>query len=361
MSMHAGTRPPIGQSAYRGRGRRGSRSFRGGGRGHSGPRTDDSGATSHGRGRGYAPNSAPGSHHPAPIRPPPRMAWCELCRVDCTTPEILEQHKNGKRHKKNLNVYEELQRLNSLIVRQQNDLVANSEIKPEASDEKKPQQENLSSDENAVKTDDQKVVSGEGESAQEPRMERFGGRGQKRKMRGGRGSNKWVRNSDGSGRPAEPPKPKEIVPLICELCNVKCESPIVFDSHLAGKKHLMYLSRFQEQQLMLGQVALQALLPALQALYPNLEALIQPNPDASTSLAPQFNQEGYVPLQEGPSMIPHDQALAPPSDLKSQERDSEEGGPQNEHELAAKVNVESEDGNEREEVDPPVDNSASEA
>ena len=30
----------------------------------------------------------------APFWPPPRMAWCELCRVDCNTLEIQESHKN---------------------------------------------------------------------------------------------------------------------------------------------------------------------------------------------------------------------------------------------------------------------------
>ena len=46
-----------------------------------------------------------------------------------------------------------------------------------------------------------------------------------------------MRNYKGSRRPVEPPKKKQVVPLICELCNVKCDSQIVFNSHLLRKKH----------------------------------------------------------------------------------------------------------------------------
>ncbi|RVX15354.1 hypothetical protein CK203_009119 [Vitis vinifera] len=54
--------------------------------------------------------AAPGDS--APNWQPSQVAWCELCRVDCTSLEILEQHKNGKRHKKNLQRIEELKSAN---------------------------------------------------------------------------------------------------------------------------------------------------------------------------------------------------------------------------------------------------------
>ncbi|XP_059633915.1 uncharacterized protein LOC132276494 isoform X2 [Cornus florida] len=352
----------IRQSQYRGAGRRGGRPFRGGGRGHfargrgrhflsnsaSMPAVDTAtfvhGEASHIQGEPpqtlmappYAsgpvqtPLNAPAQVRPTPIRQPPRMAWCELCRVDCNTYEILEQHKNGKRHKKNLKVYEELQNLQKILVGQ-NEQMPVSEVKPEVSVQPEnvggsgnKSQENLSSEaatENKVETDEQKV-SGEQEPTEEPagkqRTDRFEARrrGLKRKMRGGQGG-KWMRTYEGSRRQVEPPpKPKEVIPLICELCNVKCESQVVFETHLAGKKHLSNFKRFQDEQAMLGQAALQALYPALQALYPALQALCTPNSNASTSFAPQFHQElvhgpqGFFP-QPGPVMFPEGEAPGP--------------------------------------------------
>uniref|UniRef100_A0A5B7BTC0 U1-type domain-containing protein n=1 Tax=Davidia involucrata TaxID=16924 RepID=A0A5B7BTC0_DAVIN len=344
----------IGQFPYRAAGRRGGKPFRGGGRGHFGPRPDGSGPSFRGRGRGggrgrhFPPNSAstpalmpppyPSGHGQAPLLapaqvlstpvwPPPRMAWCELCRVDCNTPEILEQHKNGKRHKKNLQVYEELQNLNKLLVGGQNEQ-SKQEVpfqpeKVEGLGNKQAPPENLSSEavsENKVEIEQQKA-SEEAERTEEPeknpRMDHFEarGRGFKRKMRGGRGG-KWMRTYEGSRRPFEPPKPKEVTPLVCELCNVKCDSQVVFETHLAGKKHLANLKRFQGHQAMLGQAALQALYPALQALYPALQALYPPNPNAPTSFGPQFPQQGFhgpqdFIAQQGPSMFPQGQASGP--------------------------------------------------
>lgn len=37
------------------------------------------------------------------------------------------------------------------------------------------------------------------------------------------------------------PKPKTV--HVCRLCNVTCQSPIVFDSHLRGQKHAAMLSQ----------------------------------------------------------------------------------------------------------------------
>ncbi|KAK2977825.1 hypothetical protein RJ640_017489 [Escallonia rubra] len=263
---------------------------------------------------------------------PPRIAWCELCRVDCNTVEILEQHKNGKRHKKNLQVHAELQNLNKLLVEGQNEQMPNPELKTESpnqaekvgvSGEKGVPLANLTSrpvTQEIKKESELHEVSEaavpEGEQAKKPRMDHFEarGRGSKRKMRGGRGG-KWMKTSEGSRRSVEPSKPKEIVPLICELCNVKCESPIVFDSHLKGKKHLSNLKKFEANQAMLGQAALQALYPALQALlYPALQALCQ-----ADSNAPQFHQQGVQGPQDhysqpGSAMFPQGKAStsAPP-------------------------------------------------
>lgn len=321
----------IGVTSFRGR--RGNRPFRRGRChfGHHGPRPDGSAPSSfRGRGRGQGgskhfvshgavstnqdPASAPVegvaalAQQPstlvpgqaslpaqeqvptAPFRQPPRMAWCELCRVDCTTPEILEQHKNGKRHKKNLKVFEELQKLNK-VTGQQNAQMPNTEteLKPDndiAQSEKVEGNQPLSGSEvmtNDISndTEQQRASVDNSEDKAEPEKkhkDQFAarGRGSKRKMLGGRGG-KYLRTNEGSRRPVEPPKPKILVPLICELCNVKCESQVVFDSHLSGKKHQSNLKRFHGHRALYGEAALQALYP------PNFNA-------PSASLNPQVQQ-----------------------------------------------------------------------
>ncbi|KAK4848647.1 hypothetical protein QYF36_015591 [Acer negundo] len=296
--------PPIGQSAHRGGGRKGGRPFRGGGRGHG-----------RGRGRGggrYAPphsgvpNSAPLASvpgqatltEPAQVPAAPRMAWCKICRVDCNTPEILEQHKNGKRHKKNLQTHAELQNLNKVITGEQNVQLPNPEVqtevfqpeKVEGSGEKQLKQESVPSqaptdnDRNETELPNNsvdKVEVNTVDSTEDPQRKTRDqfvarGRGLKRKMRGGRGG-KYMRTSEGSRRPVEPPKPKEVIPFICELCNVKCESQVVFNSHLVGKKHIANIKRFHGHRALYGEAGLQALYP------PNLNA-------SSSSVTPQVQQ-----------------------------------------------------------------------
>ncbi|KAI8026535.1 hypothetical protein LOK49_LG02G00022 [Camellia lanceoleosa] len=224
----------IGQTPYTGGVRRGGRPFRGRG----------SGPTFRGRGRGR------GRGGPFPAR--------------ANNPSAFVQEESSVR--------------SAPLVANTTPKVATSTYgmpeKVEGAEDKQPPQDNLASGaviENKVETEQKK-------NSEEAASTEGRGLGFKRKMRGGWGG-KWMRTHEGSRRPVEPPKPKQVVPLVCELCNVKCDSQVVFESHLTGKKHVANTKRFQGHQAMLGQAALQALYPALQALYP-------PNPDASTSLGP---------------------------------------------------------------------------
>lgn len=304
------------QPSHRGSGRRGGRIFRGAGRGR--------------RGQVQPP--------PAPVWPP-RMAWCELCRVECNTPEILEQHKNGKKHKKNLKVQEELQRV---MAAGHNVQSASSQVQPEVAYQPKetegfqlPPEGNLSMEAVNGKPEQQPQENlpsqalGEENKAEpeHPKAEpardsgESQGRVPKRKTScgpGGRGGKK-LRSHDGRRKPTEPPKPKQIIPLICELCNVTCESQVVFQSHLKGKKHLSNRKRFEESQAVLGQAATQVLYPALQPLYP---ALPQPIAGLATSLDPILQQQNIpggqgILTQPAPSVLPQAQAStltpAPPA------------------------------------------------
>ncbi|XP_042958408.1 uncharacterized protein LOC122294006 [Carya illinoinensis] len=383
--------PPIGHSPYRVGGRRGGKPFRGGGRGHFGTRPDGSAPPFRGRGRGqgggrhFSPQGAaattstastlaegvaasmqqpsasvsgqaslpvPAQVPAAPFWPPPRMAWCELCRVDCNTLEILEQHKNGKRHKKNLQKHEELQRLNKVITGQQNVQMPNSELQPEVvvqsekveeNEGKQTPPENLTSEavtgDNRNETEQQKDVVGNSEVLAEPEKkpkDQFAvqGRGLKRNMRGGRGG-KYMRTYEGARRPVKTSKPKQAIPLMCELCNVKCDSQVVFDSHLTGKKHLANLKRFHGHCALYGEIGLQALYPPNLNVPPahqqaGLQSVYPPNFNApSTSGNPLVQQQGindpqvllaqllmtYVLSQaqaQPPVMVPAATTLEPP-------------------------------------------------
>ncbi|KAG2669288.1 hypothetical protein I3843_14G026800 [Carya illinoinensis] len=301
---------------------------------------------------GQASLPVPAQVPAAPFWPPPRMAWCELCRVDCNTLEILEQHKNGKRHKKNLQKHEELQRLNKVITGQQNVQMPNSELQPEVvvqsekveeNEGKQTPPENLTSEavtgDNRNETEQQKDVVGNSEVLAEPEKkpkDQFAaqGRGLKRNMRGGRGG-KYMRTYEGARRPVKTSKPKQAIPLMCELCNVKCDSQVVFDSHLTGKKHLANLKRFHGHRALYGEIGLQALYPPNLNVPPahqqaGLQSVYPPNFNApSTSGNPLVQQQGindpqvllaqllmtYVLSQaqaQPPVMVPAATTLEPP-------------------------------------------------
>ncbi|KAH0469833.1 hypothetical protein IEQ34_001391 [Dendrobium chrysotoxum] len=149
-------RPGVGGTAHRGGGRRGGGPMRGrgGNRGRIGQRHSgrDGGGppplrgSGHGRmsrGRGRRPQhfppdsqqrqtaiattlepsvSAAAHAQGRPLFTPkvPQkslipVAWCDICRVDCNSLEILEQHKNGKRHKRTVQRVQEIQAQQKVI------------------------------------------------------------------------------------------------------------------------------------------------------------------------------------------------------------------------------------------------------
>ncbi|XP_042013560.1 uncharacterized protein LOC121761913 isoform X1 [Salvia splendens] len=256
---------------------------------HYGHRANVSGRTNRGRGRGKgsvqrkhagaaplpmvqsgASSVAPtqplqGSAQLVSVSPAPKVVSCELCKIECNTLEVLQQHLIGKKHKKKLKVFEELQNLNKKVTSGQADQVPASAIQSnseavsmpnlvEGSGNQQPQQEVLpsqeSNEESKAAGEKRKVeeVEHPEESAKKMRVdghERVG-RGLKHKLRGGK-SNRMMRPSVRSNSLVQPPKPKEVTPLVCELCNAKCESLVVFQSHLAGKKHKSKAKRFMSQ------------------------------------------------------------------------------------------------------------------
>eukprot|EP00262_Sarcandra_glabra_P018557 TRINITY_DN66_c0_g4_i1.p1 TRINITY_DN66_c0_g4~~TRINITY_DN66_c0_g4_i1.p1 ORF type:complete len:498 (+),score=84.72 TRINITY_DN66_c0_g4_i1:46-1494(+) len=309
----------VGRSPYRGGGRRGGGPFRGGGRGnfgHNPPRSDSRsppfrGRGRMGRGRGGRrfphPSSGAPSSNPEPaavVSPPsappaarprraPKVAWCDLCRVDCNTQEILEIHKNGKRHKKLMQKMEELGMMppapvsdsqpipvsefqskpvsesQPKLVEEPENIHGEGEKKETAAQENLPtsqekvptSQENLTAEaateENKMETEqeigaaEQSQVVADGKPTEatpyrKRRMDSFDGRrrGGKRNLRGRGG--KRLRTSGMVSGSAQP-LPKE-QPKVCSLCNVTCDTQAVFECHLAGKKHLSRIKRYPDQE-----------------------------------------------------------------------------------------------------------------
>ncbi|CAJ1783280.1 unnamed protein product [Sphenostylis stenocarpa] len=287
-------------SQYRGTGRRGGRSFRGYGRGRFNHHR--------GRGRGRGPGRQISSHSSeatianepdvpaadgatsvmqpssvsgqsslpnpaqvpsAPFQAPPRKLWCEICKAECNTPEMLEQHTNGKRHRKNLLVHEEVQRLKALNGQQSENIFtseSNLTIQPEKvesaikglAEEKVGSEAPIDSHNDETELQNNEVEVKTEEPQEEPRENSsIQGHGFKRLMSGGRGG-KYMRSDDGSRKLVEPRKPKhkQVTSLICELCNVKCDSQVVYNSHLTGKKHMSNFKRVHGYQALNGEAGI---------------------------------------------------------------------------------------------------------
>ncbi|XP_076929937.1 uncharacterized protein LOC143594537 [Bidens hawaiensis] len=301
----------VGHPPYNG-GRRGGGPFRGGGRGNPDFRPPNSGASGppfrgrgrgRDRGRGRAGRRGPASSNPeSSAQPPARTAWCEVCKIDCTTDEVLNVHNNGRRHKKNL---QKLQRMKSAsagagagtvahqtVVQTEKDETPTSDVAPEVQEsvpetetepDKTDKQMEAGDDNEKLETVKNEVDNQEKKDRTTRKMKR-GSRG----IRGARGGAKRM-------RVAGPRIRKEVMPLVCDLCNVKCDTQEVFDRHVAGKKHRSKVKRFEGHQAMYGPTAVQALYP------PNpLSQTLGPQPPAAyngalSSYPVPPPPEAYVP------------------------------------------------------------------
>ncbi|GJT55202.1 zinc finger RNA-binding protein [Tanacetum coccineum] len=132
-----------------------------------------------------------------------QSAWCEICKIECNTKDVLDQHKLGKKHQKML------VKLNSAA------LVAS--ISATAHVNPVPSNPIIGPSENPKKgTCGSKKKA---ETAQELEMKR-------RKVLEGGAAASAVRT--------------------CSFCNVVCNSDTVFRYHLAGQKHASMLKKSQQ-------------------------------------------------------------------------------------------------------------------
>ncbi|CAA2996028.1 zinc finger RNA-binding protein-like [Olea europaea var. sylvestris] len=118
-----------------------------------------------------------------------QSAWCEVCKIECNSKDVLDQHKLGKKHKKNM---EKLNGITSTFV------AASSLIGPQEKQNK------------------EKATGGQ--------------KGQKRTAHQTEDLETKRRKVLEGGAAADAVR-------VCVFCNVVCNSEMVFSHHLAGQKH----------------------------------------------------------------------------------------------------------------------------
>ncbi|RDX82641.1 hypothetical protein CR513_36544, partial [Mucuna pruriens] len=133
-----------------------------------------------------------------------QSAYCEVCKIECTSKEVLDQHKLGKKHKKNLEKLRES--------------LTSTQVQPSGSSNPVigPQLPNKTSI---------PVVSGQ--------------KSKRKKVETAEDLEKKKRKVLDGGAAAEAVR-------ICAICNVVCNSDTVYNFHLAGQKHAAVLKRVSD-------------------------------------------------------------------------------------------------------------------
>lgn len=134
-------------------------------------------------------------------------AWCEICKIDCNNKSILDQHKLGKKHKKNL---WKLVAENGCILTQS--LAATPAQAPTPANILAPTTSSHPS-----------IIVSNGQKARKKAAANEDLATKTRKMLEGGVAAKDVR--------------------MCTKCNVVCNSEMVFMHHLTGQKHAAMMKK----------------------------------------------------------------------------------------------------------------------
>ncbi|KAK6129308.1 hypothetical protein DH2020_037017 [Rehmannia glutinosa] len=144
-----------------------------------------------------------------------QSAWCEVCKIDCNSKGVLDQHKLGKKHLKNL---EKLKAQFTYVPPPAN-VAASTPLpvpasvpihKPIIGPEDNPEKPKISNSQKARK----KAAAARTEDIETKR----------RKVLEGGADASAVR--------------------LCSICNVVCNSNTVFNYHLAGQKHASMVKKY---------------------------------------------------------------------------------------------------------------------
>lgn len=239
----------------------------------------------------------------APKPPQPKIsvvAWCDICRADCNSLEILEQHKNGKRHKKTVKKLEEMQAQQRLMGELPVAVILSPELVPQSNKAPVPvsgpsnvsvtseipapnvvsagvfepnkvpavsvntptsvpvtahlaQNQTVAAEPTAGAVP-LEIAAAEAQptDVSKPGMDgndKFDRRpGLKRKLtKFGRGG-KRLKSFEPVRKPVESPR-------FCTTCNVMCDTQAVFECHLSGRKHVTRVKRFQRPGLVFGPIS----------------------------------------------------------------------------------------------------------
>ncbi|GMP30715.1 hypothetical protein CsSME_00005249 [Camellia sinensis var. sinensis] len=129
-----------------------------------------------------------------------QSAWCEVCKVECNSQDVLEQHKLGKKHMKNMEKLKEATAPPPVASGVSNNPVIGPQENPDK----------------GKAASVQKTKNKAAEPVEDLEMK-------KRKILEG-------------GAAAD-------AMMTCTVCNVVCNSEIVFQSHVAGRKHATMLKK----------------------------------------------------------------------------------------------------------------------
>lgn len=123
-----------------------------------------------------------------------QSVWCEVCKVECDTKDVLDKHKLGKKHKKNLD-----------------------KLKEAAAAAPPP----VASNNPVIGPQENPVGKGKGIRKADVSVEDF--EAKRRKVLEGGAAADAVRT--------------------CAICKVVCNSEVVFKYHLEGQKHLSMMKK----------------------------------------------------------------------------------------------------------------------
>ncbi|KAJ4961263.1 hypothetical protein NE237_021173 [Protea cynaroides] len=195
--------------------------------------------------------------------------WCEICNIDCKSQIVLDQHKLGKQHKKNLEKLEEPKKDASAPTAK--DPVIGP-IESPADDKGKTRRVQYSRHE-ICKIDCEsknvleqlKLGKKHNEKLEESKKEasapaaatvthpaKHPAVGLKENPVADKGKTVGVQRSKEKGAPAL--GPGEVLDTLivksvwCEICNIDCKSQIVLDRHKLGKQHKKNLEKLEESK-----------------------------------------------------------------------------------------------------------------
>ncbi|XP_020100668.1 zinc finger protein 346-like [Ananas comosus] len=146
-------------------------------------------------------------------KPPIPPAFCEVCKVDCNSADVLKTHKQGRKHKKNLQKLQEsitpkpvVQAPTTTVASSQETLDANQGNTVTLGQQTKKKK---------------KKAAATAASAEELELK-------KRRVLTGGAAEENVK--------------------VCTVCNVVANNQKVFDYHIAGQKHAAMVKKQQERE-----------------------------------------------------------------------------------------------------------------